>query len=138
MCTCEHLNALGQVVEGDLMSFGDRLRRVRTEQGLTAKALSEASGVPEKNIYRIETGEVEDPRLSTVIPLIRSLNCSSDELIFDKADFTKLAHLRQVFLTFPDMEEHQQVFLLEVIQKIMLANSMENHISRNGLKPIEK
>lgn len=120
------------------MSFGERLRKIRTEQGLTAKELSEASGVPEKNIYRIETGEVEDPRMSTVIPLIRSLNCSADELIFDKEDFTKLAHLRQLFLKFPEYREDQQELILAVVQKLSLAFAMENHVSSAGLIPIEK
>jgi transcriptional regulator with XRE-family HTH domain len=107
------------------MSFGERLRAVRTEQGLTAKDLSEASGVPEKSIYRIETGEVGDPRMSTVIPLIRSLNCSADELIFDKKDFTKLGELRQLFLQFAEIEPQQQQLMLDVIQKLNLAFGFE-------------
>lgn len=44
-------------------------------QKLTARELADASGVPEKTIYRIETGEVKDPRLSSLEPLIRTLNC---------------------------------------------------------------
>lgn len=120
------------------MSFGERLRKVRTEQGLTAKELSEASGVPEKNIYRIETGEVADPRMSTVMPLIRALNCSADEIFFDKEDFTKLAQLRQLFLQFPEMLEPHKDLLLDVIQKLNLAFSLERHISVHGLVPIEK
>jgi len=120
------------------MSFGERLRKVRTEQGLTAKELSEASGVPEKNIYRIETGEVADPRMSTVMPLIRALNCSADEIFFDKADFTKLGNLRQLFLKFPEYREDQQDLILTLLQKIGLAFALENHISASELIPIEK
>lgn len=116
---------IGWWLEGYEMSFGERLRKVRTEQGLTAKELSEASGVPEKNIYRIETGEVEDPRLSTVIPLIRSLNCSADELIFDKSDFTKLAELRQLFLQFAEIQPEQKQLMLDVVQKLYLAFNFE-------------
>lgn len=116
------------------MSFGERLRKVRTQQGLTAKDLSEASGVPEKNIYRIETGEVEDPRFSTIVPLIRSLNCSADELIFDKKDFTKLGRLRQLFLEFPEFSDEQKDLLLNVIQRINLAYDLENSIrKRDGI-----
>lgn len=121
---------MGWTVEGDLMSFGEKLRKVRTEQGLTAKELSEASGVPEKNIYRIETGEVGDPRLSTIIPLISALNCSADELIFDKEDFTKLGELRQVFLQFAEIEPDQQRLMLEVIQKLNLAFNFEKMMGK--------
>lgn len=120
------------------MSFGERLRKIRTEQGLTAKELSELSQIQEKTIYRIETGKVADPRLSTVIPLIRALNCSADELIFDKKDFTKLAELRQLFLQFPEMLEDQQDLLLRVIQKINLGFALEKHIYENGLKPVKE
>lgn len=120
------------------MSFGERLRKIRTEQGLTAKELSEASGVPEKNIYRIETGEVTDPRMSTVMPLVRALNCSADEIFFDREDFTKLAQLRQLFLQFPEMLEQHKDLLLEVIQKLNLAFSLEKHVTIHGLTPIEK
>lgn len=115
------------------MSFGERLRKVRTEQGLTAKELSEASGVPEKNIYRIETGEVADPRLSTVMPLIQALNCSADEIFFDKKDFTKLGHLRQLFLKFPELHETQQEFLMDVIGKLNLAFVLENAAYQEGM-----
>ena len=120
------------------MNFGERLRKVRTEQGMTAKDLSEASGVPEKNIYRIETGEVEDPRMSTIVPLIKALNCSADEIIFNVEDFTKLAQLRGLFLQFPELREDQQNLLLTVIQKLNLGYALENHISEVGLTPIDK
>ncbi len=114
------------------MSIGERIRKVRTEQGLTAKELSEASGVPEKNIYRIETGEVEDPRLSSVAPLIRALNCSADEIIFNTEDLSKVAQLRQLFSQFPEFRADQQDLLLTVIQKVNLAYALEKHMAESG------
>lgn len=124
--TIIHYPPLGQAAD---MQIGERLRKVRTEQGMTAKNLSGLSGVPEKTIYRIETGEVTDPRISTLEPLIRALNCSADEILFDVQDFTKMGRLRQLFLKFGDLDEHQQDFLLEVIQKVSLALGMEKHFS---------
>lgn len=120
------------------MSFGERLRKVRTEQGMTAKDLSEASGVPEKNIYRIETGEVADPHLSTVTPLIKALNCSADEILFNTEDLTKLAHLRQLFAQFSEFREDQQELLLTVVQKINLAYALEKHMAESGATFTEK
>lgn len=66
------------------MSIGDRLREIRKSQRLTAKELSERSGIPEKTIYRIETGEVKDPRISSVEPIIRALNCSADDVLMER------------------------------------------------------
>ena len=120
------------------MSFGERLRRIRTEQEMTAKDLSEASGVPEKNIYRIETGEVADPHLSTVAPLIKALNCSADEIIFNTEDLTKLASLRQLLAQFAEFKEDQQELLLTVIQKINLAYALEKHMAESGATLAEK
>lgn len=131
--TCAHVYippVMGQAIEGDLMSFGERLRKIRTEQGLTVKELSEASKVPEKNIYRVETGEVEDPRLSTILPLISALNCSADELMFDEQEFTKLGRLRQLFLEFPEFRDEHKDLLLKVIQRINLAYDLENSIRK--------
>jgi transcriptional regulator with XRE-family HTH domain len=120
---------MGQGLEAYMKGFGERLRKIRTEQNLTVKQLSALSGVPEKTIYRVETGEVSDPRVSSVVPIIKALNCSADEVIFDPEDFPQFAKLRQVFLKYGDLEGHQQDLLVEVIKKITLGMSMEAHIS---------
>jgi hypothetical protein len=64
-----------------------------------------------------------------VVPIIKALNCSADEVIFDPEDFPQFAKLRQVFLKYGDLEGHQQDLLVEVIKKITLGMSMEAHIS---------
>lgn len=111
------------------MDIGGRLRKIRTEQNLTAKQLSELSGVPEKTIYRIETGEVQDPRLSSIEPLIQALNCSADELLFDKEKFSDLGALRQEFASATTLDEHDLETLVEVVRKFNLAARFERHIS---------
>jgi transcriptional regulator with XRE-family HTH domain len=116
-----------------MSSFGERVRKIRTEQGLTAKELSSRSKVPEKTIYRIETGEVSDPKLSTIEPIVRALTCSADELLFNAESFTKLEQLRQLFLKFTEMNEVQQDFLLEVISRVNMSFAFEGIVtdSRN-------
>lgn len=111
------------------MDIGDRLRSVRTQQDLTAKQLSELSGVPEKTIYRIETGEVKDPRLSSIEPLIRALNCSADELLFDKDELTSLESLRREFTLAAKLDDYNLEILLVLIRKFNLATNFEQHIS---------
>jgi len=112
------------------MDIGDRLRKVRKQQNLTAKQLSEKSGVPVKTIYRIETGEVKDPRLSSLEPLIKALNCSADELLFDIDQFTNLEALRQIFARATQLHEINQEQLIEVVNKLLLAYSFEEQISQ--------
>ncbi len=110
------------------MDIGNRLRDVRTQQELTAKQLSELSGVPEKTIYRIETGEVKDPRLSSIEPLIKALNCSADELLFDQDEFTGLENLRQEFAHAAKLDDHNLDLLLQLVRKFNLATTFEQHI----------
>ncbi len=110
------------------MDIGNRLRRIRTQQNLTAKQLSELSGVPEKTIYRIETGEVKDPKLSSIEPLILTLNCSADELLFDRDKFTDLSKLRQEFAQATQMSEHHLSLLIELVRVFNLGVSFENYL----------
>lgn len=65
------------------MDVGKRIREIRTSRKLTAKELSERCGVPEKSIYKIESGGVKDPRISSVMSIAKGLGCSVDELISD-------------------------------------------------------
>ena len=112
-----------------MSNIGKRLRKIRNEQKLTAKKLSELSGVPEKTIYRIETGEVTDPRLSSLEPLVEALNCSADEILFDSDKFTSLGALRQAFANTSKLNEYQMNTILEVVQKMNLAYSFERMVS---------
>jgi transcriptional regulator with XRE-family HTH domain len=115
------------------MSIGEQMRKIRTQQKLTVKTLSEMSGVPEKTIYRIETGEVQDPKLSSIEPIIKALNCSADEIIFSHDEFYKLGELRQAFAYASKMNEVDQDMIIRLIQKINLATSIEKQISESQL-----
>ena len=113
-----------------LMTIGDRLRDSRKNQNLTAKKLSKLSGVPEKTIYRIETGEVKDPKISSLTPLIKALNCSSDEIIFSPNEFIGLGALKQALIKVSRLPELEQNLVLDLVQKICLATAFEYEISR--------
>lgn len=110
------------------MSIGKRLRKIRSEQGMTVKDLSEKSGVPEKTIYRIETGEVQDPKISSIEPLIGALNCSADELLFDVEKFHAAPRLRQLFANLSQMEEHDLEIIMEVMRRYSLAQAIERNV----------
>ena len=113
------------------MHIGDRLREARKKEGLTAKKLSELSAVPEKTIYRIETGEVKDPKISSIAPLIKVLDCSADEIIFDAKEFTSLGSLKQAFIGASKLPPEELNLILEIIRKVRLATGLENEISKH-------
>ncbi|WP_421863112.1 helix-turn-helix domain-containing protein [Motiliproteus sp.] len=110
------------------MDIGDRLRLIRTEQNLTAKKLSEISGVPEKTIYRIETGEVKDPKLSSLEALIRALNCSADRLLFDKSESGLSGILKHTFEHASKLPIGDRVAIISIIDKYLLADRLNSMI----------
>lgn len=109
--------------------FGGRLRKIRSQHGMTVKQLSEISGVPEKTIYRIETGEVSDPKISSITPLIKAMNCSADELFFNAKDFTSSGTLRKLFTNLNQLDNHKFDVITESIRIMILGCSLESMVS---------
>ena len=110
-------------------SIGSRIRRIRKENKLTVKELSEMSGVPGKTIYRIETGEVSDPKVSSLIPLVKTMNCSADEILFNKEDYISSGKLRQLFANLEQLDDHHLDTIAEGIRLSILGCSFEEMMS---------
>ena len=108
------------------MTIGDELRRLRKEQGLTAKQLSERSGVPEKTIYRIETEEVTDPKISSIKPIIQALGCSADEILMDNKDIGLSGILKNLFKKSNDLPVSEKVILIEIVSRWIKSYEIEN------------
>lgn len=61
-------------------AFGEVLRRLRVRAGLTQDELAENSGVSERTIRRLETGNRTNPRMTTVQELAKALPLRPEEL----------------------------------------------------------
>jgi predicted nucleotidyltransferase/DNA-binding XRE family transcriptional regulator len=59
--------------------MGQRLRRLREEQGLSLRALERRCGVAASRLSRIENGHV-DPRVSTILAILDGLGATLDDL----------------------------------------------------------
>src|SRR5690554_2512427 len=99
------------------MSIGSRLREARELHKMSAKELSELSGVPEKTIYRIETGEVKDPKISSIKPLMIALKCSANHIIFDNDDAWGKDELTTSFLHADALPEEEQRTIAEIVRR---------------------
>ncbi len=99
------------------MGIGERLREKRKELKLTAKELSERSGVPEKTIYRIETNEVADPKISSLKPIIEVLGCSADEIIMDKEKQGLSGILKYQFERSEKLPVKEKALLIQIIKR---------------------
>lgn len=127
------------------MTIGEQLRKLRKGQGLTAKQLSERSGVPEKTIYRIETEEVADPKISSIKPLIMALNCSADEILMNKQDIGLTGLLKQHFERANKLPIKEKTLLIKIISRWISSVNVEemyketlSHNDRNIRKEMEE
>ena len=65
----------------DYTLFGERVRRARMRLGWNQKRLAEVTGIPQRNISRIERGKIEDIHLSRFVTLMRTLGVSANYLL---------------------------------------------------------
>jgi transcriptional regulator with XRE-family HTH domain len=61
----------------------ERLREERRRAALTQGELAERAGVGINTIVRIETGEITEPRVSTLRKLARALGLEARDLLTD-------------------------------------------------------
>jgi DNA-binding XRE family transcriptional regulator len=54
--------------------LGARIRELRSRAGMTVAEVSEATGIDQADLYRLETGQKPNPRLSTIVKVATALN----------------------------------------------------------------
>ncbi|MFV2196626.1 helix-turn-helix domain-containing protein [Nocardiopsis sp. LOL_012] len=67
-------------IDSTLSGVGPRLRRARTERGLTLAALSEATGISTSTLSRLESGR-RRPTLELLLPISQAHQVPLDELV---------------------------------------------------------
>lgn len=120
------------------MSLGKRLKKIRSEKKMTAKEVSEISGIPEKTIYRIENEEVTDPKVSSLKAIMSALNCSVNEVLYDDDDIYSHGQLRQAFLQADSLPIEDQRVIAEIIRRYSLVGYIETHFSKEFMTEISK
>ncbi len=61
-------------------AFGENLKKLRNERGLSQEKLALLSELDDMQIYRIENGKV-NPTISTLYTIAKALNVSPKELL---------------------------------------------------------
>jgi transcriptional regulator with XRE-family HTH domain len=67
-------------IAATLADVGPRLRRLRTERGVTLGALSEATGISKSTLSRLEAGQ-RRPTLELLLPIAQAHRVPLDELV---------------------------------------------------------
>lgn len=101
------------------MDIGEKIKELRNKKKFTAKELSELSGIPEKSIYKIESGGVKDPRISSVAALAKGLDCSIDQITGDVVTIDVIVQAIELIDesdAYPDSEKNYLIYLLEKLR----------------------
>ncbi|MEU4725564.1 XRE family transcriptional regulator [Nonomuraea dietziae] len=67
-------------ITATLAEVGPRLKRLRTERGLTLTVLAEATGISKSTLSRLESGQ-RRPSLELLLPIAHAMRVPLDELI---------------------------------------------------------
>lgn len=81
-------------------TFGENLRKLRKEKGLTVRKLSELSGVAHSYLSQVETGKRGVPKVETLEKIAVGLNIPSIDLLvqagyIDPDDYMKMKNERE-------------------------------------------
>ena len=65
--------------------FGEKLRILRTQRGLTTRELGELLGVNQSHVTRIEQGK-RTPNVAMVVRIAKIFGVSVDQLVLDELE----------------------------------------------------
>lgn len=86
-------------------TLANYLNEKRVQAGLTFEAVASLSNRPESTVKNLCNGKTEDPRLETVIPIMKAVGGSFDEMLFP--DKTKDEMKETSVLALKDIYEYQ-------------------------------
>ena len=61
----------------------DNIKELKKSKGLTAKQIAELSGIPERSVVRILSGDTPNPYMDTIYRIVAVLDGSLDDLLAD-------------------------------------------------------
>lgn len=65
----------------------ENLRAAKADKNVSYKWISEVSGIPERSVKRIFSGETDSPKHITLKPICTALDTTLDEILSDTAAF---------------------------------------------------
>ena len=110
------------------MTFGERLRKLRKQRGLTQDQLAELAGMNGRHLSRFETGAIEPP-VRTVRRLAEALGLALEELTQEapQARLQSLVpdeELLEQFKALSRIDEEDRKAIKRVIAAMLMKNQM--------------
>ncbi len=104
-------------VGGDYMTIGENIKRIRKEQGITQKQLSELTGIAEATIIRYEKGKFK-PNIKQVERIAEALNVPP----YNFLDTEQLSNESKVFDAIMEVYGIEDPDVLESLDAFMHMN----------------
>ena len=74
----------------------ENLKELKKKSGKRSKEIAEGTGLPERTVVRIFSGETDNPSISTLIPIVNFLGGSLDEIFADTKAIVGDKHLAEL------------------------------------------
>lgn len=107
-------------VVGEAMSIGENLKTLRERRGLTQPAIAALIDTP-KTTYIGWEHDKNPPPADKVADLARVLGCSTDELIFEKAERSVSEDMRALFRRLATLPDDMQSQARTIIRGLVLS-----------------
>ena len=113
------------------MDMGALLKKKRKQVVMSVKKLSDLSGVAERTIHRIESGDIESPNLRSLKAIAQTLNCSLDEIVWGHSEESAFPALRRIYQSAQNLDKASLEFLVEVNLRMLPALVAESGKNAN-------
>lgn len=119
------------------MSFGENLRRLRRDKGMTQAQLADATGIKHSHISTMENSSTADPKLSTVYKLMRVLECSANALLLDESMLGISGILVTTLERAQKLDEHSKSVVIDMVDHYCMAKAAQQMLraDKNGIWP---
>lgn len=119
-----------------MKGFGDRLRKLREENGLSQNELAGMIGIHLSQLSRIER-EANSPSAETLVALSRALRTTADALLTGERDSDAAAPIRNVrlmerFQILETIDRDEQETAIKVIDALIAKHRVEEALGRRS------
>lgn len=113
------------------MSFGENLRRLRRDKGLTQAELAKLADLKITHMSKLEN-DTGDPKLSTLYKLMSALECSADTLLMDAGKVGVDGILQASFDRAQQLPKRKKAIVIELIDSFCIADGMSEMFNAKG------
>lgn len=108
------------------MDIINNLNEIKKSKKMTNETLSELSGISLGTINKLFAGNTCDPKISTLIPLSKALDCSLDELVYGK--MSQSSEEKDIILKYRKLDKKSKNTILYILNN-EYERSKENEVN---------